>query len=154
MRQLSARQCFQALPENYPQTFLVIDCEDFAAPRAQPEMFYGMTVRGKRALCGDLLETIKTALPIIKIRRALRMGTFQIHQLGIAASPMSSHTHLTWKIRSGLLIVKLNKFIHRIEMRGFRSVASVFPLCDNDFPKLIQWLNLGEHGRSVSCATR
>ena len=113
-----------------------------------------MTIHGRRFLPGKLLEAEKTSLTVIKIGVAVGMGAFQIHQLGIAASPMSSHTHLTWKIRSGLLIVELNKFIHRIEMRGFRSVASVFPLCDNDFPKLIQWLNLGEHGRSVSCATR
>jgi hypothetical protein len=118
VRLLSGRQCFQALPENYSQTFLVIDCEDFAAPRAQPEVFYGMTVRRKRALCGDLLETIKTALPIIKIRRAFRVGTFQIHQLDVAPFLMGSHTHLKSKIRFGPVSVKLIKSIVRIGMRG------------------------------------
>ena len=102
------------MPENYPQTFLVIDRECFAAPGAQPEVFYGMTVRGKQALCGDLLEAIKTALPIIKIRRAFRVGTFQIHQLGVAPFLMGSHTHLKWKIRFGQVSVKLIKSIERI----------------------------------------
>jgi hypothetical protein len=67
---------FPGVAGELPQTFLVIDREGLAAPGAQPEVFYGMTVRGNQVLCGDLLEAIKTALPIIKIRRAFRMGTF------------------------------------------------------------------------------
>ena len=114
MRELSARQCFQALPENYSQTFLVIDSKGLAAPGAQPEVFYRMTLRGESVWPKDLRKAVKSPLPIIKIRRAFRVGAFQIHGSRVAPFLMGSHSHLKSTIRFGSVSVELIKSIVRI----------------------------------------
>jgi hypothetical protein len=90
MRRVYWGECVQALPEKHANAALIIDCERFTASGAQPEVFHTMTIRGSRVLPGKLLEAEKTSLTVIKIGVAVRMGAFQIHQLRIAASLMSS----------------------------------------------------------------
>ena len=118
MKWLSLRQCFKALLEEHSQTLLVFDCERFAAPRAEPEVLYRMTVCGKRPLPGKLLKTVNTSLAIIEIGRAFRMGAFQIHYLYVAPFLMVSDTHLIRKVRFGRRTVKLFKFMLRIGSYG------------------------------------
>ena len=118
MRWLSLRQCFKALPEEHSQTLLVIDGERFTALRAEPEVFYRMTVCGKWAMPGRLLKTVNTSLARIKIGRTFRMGAFQIHQLCVAPFLMGSCTHLRSKIRSIPRSVKLINSILCIGVKG------------------------------------
>ena len=114
MRWLRGREGVQSLLQEHADSSLIIDCECFTTPGAEPEVFHTMSIRVRPVLAGKLLEAEKTSLTVIKIGVAIRMGAFQVHQLRVAASPMSSHTHLTWKIRSGYRIVKLNNFMLRI----------------------------------------
>ena len=99
MRRLPGRKRLQPLAQDHAESLLVIDRERFAAPRAKPEVFDVMTIRGSRVLPGNLLKAEKTSLTVIKIGRAFRMGAFQIHDLCVAASLMGSHTQLNRKIR-------------------------------------------------------
>ena len=117
MRRLYWRESVKPLSQEHANAALIIDRERFTTPRAEPEVFHPVTIRGSGILPGKLLEAEKTPLTVIKIGVAIGMGAFQVHQLRMAAFPMSSRTHLTWKIRSGYHIVKLNKFILRIEVR-------------------------------------
>lgn len=140
MRRLRGRERLKPLSQKHANASLIIDRERFAAPRAEPEVFHAMTVRGGRFLPGKLLEAEKTSLPVIKIGVAFGMGALQIHQLRMAASPMGLDTHLRWKIRSCLRVVKLNKFILGIEARGFSSAGFIVrgsnPACCHSDPAL------------------
>jgi hypothetical protein len=107
MRWLSACKCLESLTQDYTHAFLVIDGERFAAAGAQPEVFDAMAVRGKRVAARSLLKPEKTALAIIEIGRAFRVGAFQINQVSQTAFLMGLHTHLKSTIRSCFGSVKL-----------------------------------------------
>jgi hypothetical protein len=99
MRRFHVRESVKTLPQEHANAALIIDRERFTTPGAEPEVFHAMTIGGKPILPGKLLEAKKTSLTIIKIGVAIGMGAFQVHQLRMAASPMGSHTHLSWKVR-------------------------------------------------------
>ena len=99
MRRFHVRESVKTLPQEHANAALIINRERFTTPRAEPEVFYAMTTRGRRVLPGKLLEAEKPSLTIIKIGIAIGMGAFQVHQFRMAAFPMGSDTHLRWKVR-------------------------------------------------------
>jgi hypothetical protein len=122
---LRAGQFLQAFHEQHTYALLIFDCVAFAAPRAQPEVSYGVPVGRLLLLARGLLKAEQTALPVIEIGRAIRVGAFQIHGLLFRRLVHRlPQNHRKSKIPAGAKTVKLNKWIQRI--RAFISIGAVF----------------------------
>ena len=60
---------------------MIFDRVFLATARAEPEVFYGVPMRGLLLVRRNLVEAKKAPMPIIKIRSAIGMSTFQVHQV-------------------------------------------------------------------------
>jgi hypothetical protein len=107
---MSAGNCFQPLHEQHSHSFLIFDGVAFAAPCAEPVVSDGVPMGGLLLLLGSLLEAKQTPLPVIKIRRAIRMDAFQVHKFlsGCLLHRLPQNERKS-KIPAILKTVKLNK---------------------------------------------
>ena len=91
---MSARQCFEALPQKHTHTLLVIDGERFATPGAQPERKAPMTKRKAEVLTGNEIRQIPHN------RNSFCFGAFDCDQLIAEVEHRNERIALTWLVNA------------------------------------------------------